>query len=697
MDTTTSVRNPLLRVLFGVIAFIAVPIYQGGKYLSQKTYDGFLGWLLGFFLGLPASVAGGIYVAGKVSWHTPAGVDSWFASWLPRLVYDAGAPVAHFVWPVVTIVAGFLGFLAVLTYAWPVLFLVAIKPLAKLSREIRRCVDDYASRNFKSNEDSFLGVVKSVFKPDLWSAVQEKERDRSWVSGAISGVSYMSIVAGVCYGSYVILTGAHAALAAYIGLAAWVVGALPALFVLFTFIPVLGNFIEYARLGFSSVVAGLSATYALAPFTKAVVAHMGYGSGLVYGLYVVEAVAVVAYIFPAVYLLLSGGLMKKIADAVEKLLDTVVDEPQNDFRRFFHQAVTLATVWRFATLSLLLWAMLGVSGGYSLALAVAVGALTYILVGELLDNSAGNIIIGLVASAHAGIFSGLAYANHGLVFGAYGAIVAGVIAAALTFCVVYPVVYRGVRFVSNLIRLSLLGQPLGKLHDKVWDRFEKVMRKFERVYERGYWDDRQQNLEGDYRKMFLHVINLASPVAGFVGGAALAQLLGFGTVLTLATAIVAAALAYLLIGQLLLVSSSGGTHLVGSVLAIGGGVTVGQHAMTAQAHGLYVAIPLGAAVAALVYCLVFPALYIGLRFLTQSWTVGWLYPLLSGIYNAAWKVFDTVIWQPFLVVYRAVRDNIFKPLWKLFVRFWAAVWAIWLSIWNGIKDAWDGMFGHKRV
>lgn len=696
MDKSSSNTNPIAKLFFLAIAIWAVPLYQGGKYLIGRALDGLWGGLLAFFVGLPAAIAGGIVAGNWVGWTTYPEVAAWSHGWMP-----------HFLWGIAGVIAGAASFWILLTYVWSALYIWGISPVNKAAEKVRKFFDRVARDHYAKGEESFLGAVKTVFQPSsLWSSVQEKDKKGTWVKGLSGAVGYMSLVAGTGYLGWLTLTGVQELLVGYIGHYAWLPAALIAYFVVFTVGPFLSDFMDYARLSFTAVVCGGASAYALMPLTGSIVnlsgATTGHAVAAYAGIFAIEGLAFVAYVFPALYLLLTGGLIKRIADAVEKLFDTVLDEKKTNFRRLFHELVTIATVWRFTTLSLMLWALLGMSSGWSAALAIAVGALTYVLVGAFLEVgrewSIGNSVIGFLFCAHMGGMAGYSWAQHGYLFGTWGAIVAGVVTFLALFCVAYPLSYKVARFLCDLTGASYLGVPLGFLHDQAWKGFRWVMKKFEKVYEKGYWDDRKETVDGNYRKAFLHVVNLLSLPVGFFAGALVWKALGLVSALTIPAGLLVAFLAYLLLGQVII---KGGTYLVGSVAAIIGGsgtgaLAYGAVAFEPVAQKLYVAVPVGILAWFAVFFFVFPAAYIVLRLLT-SWSAGFVLATLGGIYDACWKVFDKLVWQPFLVVYRFVRDYLWSPVWKTFKWVCAKVWSVWLSVWNGVKDAWNGMFGRKTA
>lgn len=688
MDKNNS--NILAKLFFGAIAIWAVPLYQGGKWLAGKALDGLWGGLLAFFIGLPLSIAGGIYAGNWVGWKSYAAVAEATHGWMP-----------FFLWAVVGVIAGAIAWWVLLTYAWSLFYLVGLKPVTKAVDGLRHFFDDVARAHYAKLEKGFLGAVKTVFQPSsLWTSVQEKDKTSNWVQWLFGAVGYLSLVLGSIYLGWLTLSCVESHLAAYMGVYAWLPAALATYFVVFTVGPFLADFMEYARLSFTSLILGAVTAYALMPLTAQITrlpadASFGQSTATYTAIFAVEALAVVAYIFPMLYLLLTGGFLQRIADGVRKLFDGVLDEKKTNFRRLLHEVATLGTVYQFTKLSLMLAAAVSLPHGWTVALAISVMVLTYLLVGAFLevgrDWSIGNSVIGVVAAAHAGGYAGVAFAKHGLLLGNWGGIVAGVVVFLASFCVVYPLLYRALRFAFDLTAISYLGVPFGYIHDKAWVGFRWVWEKFERVYTYGYWNDRQDTAYGDYRKMFPHAVNLlVSPTAGFVAGALLWKALGFASVLSIPAGVLLAVLAYLLLGQ---VVTKGGTHTVGATAAVIAGCGAGSAAYQAAiAHQMLVAFAAGVLAWLATYFLVFPAAYLALRFLT-GWSTALLLPLLSGLYETLWKAFDKLVWQPFLVVYRFVRDYFWKPVWTAFTWVCGRIWDVWLGIWNGVKDAWNSMFG----
>jgi hypothetical protein len=702
MANNSGKTNWLSLILFGWIAIWAVPLWEWGKKLLEKALDGFAGWLLGVFVGLPASIVGGIIAGSRAG--------GWIQNWIQHNLWNSDSWVVHFASGGLGVIVGALAFWVCFAYGWSAVYMVGVRPVNTVARWVRKFFDAVARDYYKSGQDAFIGAVKTVFQPSsLWSAVQEKDKNGgTWVTGLLGALAYVSLFLCSLYLAFLTLTHGHGLIAGTFGttlavnVAGWAVGALAAWFVLSTVLPILADFMDYARLSFEAVVCGLATAGALLQFTPDIV-HGSPSIGAYAGIFAIETLAVIAYVFPAVYLLLTGGLMKKIAEAVRKLFDTVLDEQRTNFRRLFHEGVTIALVWRFSTLSLLLWALLGIPAGWSMALAIAVGALTYVLAGELFEVgekwSVGNSLIGFVAAAHAGGFTGYEWASHGFLYGTWGGIVVGVFVFLLSFCFAYPIFYKVARAICDTIGLSYVGIPLSWAHEKAWKGFRWVMRKFEKVYERGYWDDRNKQVEGDFRKAFLHVVNaLVSLPAGAIAGAFLWKFFGLVSVLTIPAGVVGALLAYLLVGQVIL---KGGTYLVGTAAAIVGGIWVGSLAynavhFTEVAQKVYVALPVGILGWFVVFLFVFPALYIVLR-LGLGWSTEFVLPLVAGIYDTCWQVFDKLVWQPFLVVFRAVRDYFWLPIWKGFKAVCSFVWNICKSIWNGIMEAWNGIFGRNRA
>jgi hypothetical protein len=122
---------------------------------------------------------------------------------------------------------------------------------------------------------------------------------------------------------------------------------------------------------------------------------------------------------------------------------------------------------------------LGFATWLSWATVAASLVLSYLLVGKLLQK-AGNELVGILAGLAAGIFVGvLTFAGHAW----WVATLVGLVGAALTFGLVFPVVYVVLRAIINVTRPEKWLRPaLVAAHDAVWGKFASLWREFLEAY-----------------------------------------------------------------------------------------------------------------------------------------------------------------------------------------------------------------------
>jgi hypothetical protein len=160
--------------------------------------------------------------------------------------------------------------------------------------------------------------------------------------------------------------------------------------------------------------------------------------------------------------------------------DNTYDD-ETPYRKVFLHVLNLGTMvgafigarMLMATLGLPLW--LSIPG---IALGVV---LSYLLIGKLLLK-VGNGLPGTLVSLATGVYAGtIAYGAQS--YGLWVAIPVGLIAAALTFGLIFPVLYIGVRAVVNLFRPELWAEPaLTRVHDAGWQLVSNLWAEFLSTY-----------------------------------------------------------------------------------------------------------------------------------------------------------------------------------------------------------------------
>lgn len=122
---------------------------------------------------------------------------------------------------------------------------------------------------------------------------------------------------------------------------------------------------------------------------------------------------------------------------------------------------------------------LGFATWLSWATVAASLVLSYLLVGKLLQK-AGNELVGILTGLAAGIFVGvLTLAGHAW----WVATIVGLIAAALTFSLAFPIAYVVLRAIINVVQPEKWLRPaLVGAHDAVWGNFASLWSEFLEAY-----------------------------------------------------------------------------------------------------------------------------------------------------------------------------------------------------------------------
>ena len=430
----------------------------------------------------------------------------------------------------------------------------------------------------------------------------------------------------------------------------------------------------------------------------------------------VWAPAAVAYVllatygFPLSYLIFASGFWKKVWKKIEPSMDAYASGKETPFRHIYLQSIGIVVALAIAGASCLLCATLGTNLAIAILVPVVALLISYAFTQELIDQEYGNVLVGVLSIIGLGIVAGLQYVHLGFVFGAYGAIVAGIITALLS-AVVISLSYCGVEWLANLPGIKVvtnwLGSALPALHKSYIDKVvEPTVKACERVYNSGYLrgekDAKKVEAAASFRKLTLHGTNgiLAwgfSTAALFgVHQLAFAQAYepwaGYG---------IAAIVALFSVGLLGRVIFNAGLELSGLLAAAYAGLKVGALVLPAQTLGLYFAGPFGVVVAALTYGLAFPITLIVARALT-SWAAPGLNVPLDWINDRAWRMvrgFAKAFEHLFEFVY-----DLLEPLWKLVGRLWArlvkftaplwmAIAGIVAAVWKTCRDMWKSIFG----
>lgn len=615
-------NKPPKNFLTYIMIVFVVPVmalWEAAKGLHKAVYEqrwtGPLRALIGVVAGVGAGIGTGYFEGWQNGW-------SWYA-WLPAALAAAVATYA---------------------YLFPLAYLAVLRPLRIASKE-------------------------------LWEAVPERNQ---WFTEFLKGAAKLGALGGSAWFAWTQAVSAHANLVANgwgffagPGAFAWfvIVGCVAAAFAWSIFATTIygvcvgtGLLVAYGLMGpTSSLLSGFGLTTQAWTFTAAAV----------------EFLLWIGFVFPLLHVVASHGL-RFVKDLALKVYKAAYEKTVGQYEGVFTQLVNIWTAYHLATLSLTLFAALGLTlaGWVAWVVPAMVALLSYVLVGQLF-RAVGNRGLGIVAAAHALRWTVVPMLASGFALG--WVIGGGVLAMALTFYLVYPLAYVLVRLVGQFVLNNNVAGLLVTAHDKACDAAEQLVREVAEARTTTYGDDSW------FAKMFLHLANvtLLLPVWYYMSG----FLAAVGTSGWAAYAFTALALvlSYLLIGRLLLAARN---FLVGGVVALVGAIVAGTLAYAHTTWGLWVGIPAGLVGGFLVAGWLFPVAYVFARFVVNL--VDGFVPLFSkvvepvvrGVHEFCWKQ-AAGLWEQFKSTYRMVKEAI-KPVWN-------SIGEAWSSAWQSVKDTWESI------
>lgn len=636
-SSSTPSENVFLRALKAIgnalLAVFVTPfmlLNEFRQWLSDTVYQGgFEGparALIGVLLGFAAAGGTGYFLGWVHNWSTAAwlgtGVAAWFVTY----------------W-----------------FAWPIFYLFPIKPAFKLAElawdGIGRLAKDYA--------DWFFGGIVRLLSSILpgseaaWEKVNQKKDN--WVSKTILGLSYPISLAGSAYAGYMLyhlVAGCFSSviIGSTLGVGAGLLAGLILAGALF-------QCIDQARLPFVALATGLGLVQVFKP-ELADLASLVHANGA-YG-YMVDAalaVAFVSYVFPLVHILLSGGLLKWLVEHLKPLNEKAYDDRDKDYALFFHNLATLVftgiALWQGYS-----WALVIGLPIWAMVVALVIVALTaYLWLYDVVDHGGGTFLTGAAASLWTGWCLGSTFNAWGHAGGIWMAIPLGVFATLLMGVVVFPIAYLVLKSIFVFTRISLLGQPLARMHKAVEDGVQSLTRQIWHVYDNSYRD------RSGYQVWFLHAANITFAVYASMSLpylAAHAPLAFIGTALSWTVSPwVVGVLSYILVGRFLQ-KSNVGTEFVGAISSLAFAVWFSS-ATVAVGGSWWSTALVGVLSCCAGVALIFPIAYIIARFPAKYLLASWTNFILEKVHNFAWDCFK-VVWDKLVAVYRVVHNTVFVPL-----------------------------------
>ena len=169
---------------------------------------------------------------------------------------------------------------------------------------------------------------------------------------------------------------------------------------------------------------------------------------------------------------------KRIGTELGHAFSNTYDD-ETPYKAVFLQLVNLGTLVG------VFFGMHALSGALGFATWLTIGTiafslvLSYLLVGKLLSK-AGNELVGILGGLAVGVFVGvLTFAGHAW----WVATLVGLVAAALTFSLAFPIAYVVLRAILNVIQVQTWLRPvLVGAHDWSWEKFTGLWSEFMEVY-----------------------------------------------------------------------------------------------------------------------------------------------------------------------------------------------------------------------
>jgi hypothetical protein len=242
------------------------------------------------------------------------------------------------------------------------------------------------------------------------------------------------------------------------------------------------------------------------------------------------------------------NLWNRIVDRLEKaikamwnLVEDVYATDRSAFRDvFLHVLNIFSTVAVGGVLAVVLHAA-GFTSVFGIVLMVLITLLAMLAVFTLFGYfllSAGNVVVGLACSVAAYFAVPALVHNFGFGFGPLNDTLAGVISAAVTFLIAFPLFYRGVRKIGK--------GPAEKVRDGLVNFHREVCKKVGT----SFWDTYMK--PDDRSRLWLHIVNFFVVADILFWGYQLAALTGLAkpwVIALSALALVPAWLSYVLIGK----------------------------------------------------------------------------------------------------------------------------------------------------
>lgn len=627
-----------------LIAGVIYIFVESARSLTKHTYGN--GWQA-LFLRLPF---------GSVLSFAAAASAGHYAGWV------LGAPTWQW------LLAGFGALLGTFFYAWPVAYLLAVKPVWKLAElvwaAVRKGIREHAERFFKT----LISVLGFALPGShrAWDALLSKH-SKSWAVSLTYGLTYATSLYFAWKTGWAAYAWLGALLPSALPVISWGLAASGALLAFLMFAGVAWQLLEYGKVPFLGLLAGASVSFIFAENWSLLAASLGLSGNAVYLVYAAAGILTATYAFPLTILTLSGDLIKQLVKKIEQLANLCYSDQDKDYVLFFQHAANLTLTAAVGYLAMFVCASLALAPVYTWIITAVAVVIAY---NELYDfyggSASGNGLLGTFSGVMVAWFAGKAYYAAGLTGGIWIAVPAGLFAGLFQASVIFPALYVALRFVLRGIGAGALGQPLDRLHKAVDSNLRKATRWLKTIYEGTYRD------QSGYQNWFLQVSNIALTLGTFF---AVKALFAAGLATTIG-AIFAAYVVYNLGGQLVR-DWRYGVAAIGTLAAFAGAIVTGAY-LYSGGYNLFLVVICALTGGSLTYSFLFPLAYILMRLPAKPLLSSWSSQPLQRLHELSWSVFG-VVWEKLMDLVEVI-VRIMQPFWQVFARAFAKVGAFYRQI-----------------
>ncbi len=637
-----SQTNPVVRILMIILAAIFVAPVEGAKWLNRKVYEasGFTANTLSFILSLATSFEVAKWASSGYPWYTWLGL-------------------------------GLITFAVSVGYVFPIVYLLAIHPVYRMLKKAWTAYTHFAQNQASKIVNAIVNAFSDLpGSKTLWSKADALKS--AWFVRFIDCIAYCTFImlglytghevynhlnmlsSGVAFVSHVAVTWGCVVLAILAGVAVT---------------SILVEFMANAGYKFVTIILGMAAAWSIChfcginPIANTLTAFVAF-------------VLAIAYVYPLVVVAMGSGFWKRVYKKWEPIVNATYTDPYDTKTlpagsKLFRMLVSLGLA--FVAYGLVNhFAVLAVTTYFAASISGLAAILVYTLMAKWSLGNAGNSFLAIFSGLYLAAKAGLAYYALGLPFGVIGGFVSAILAAVATWFVAFPAAYMLFTTVIALPGLNTVAAFVVKavvfVQNAAYTLVKKVYDQAERIYNYGYVKPNAFN-------------SLATQIANIAIACGLGYL-AFGVsanaVEALAMAFVTFALSYLLIGKI--INRNSGINILGALTGLACVIALGKSVYPAT--GLAEAMSFSLVAGSLVYTLIFPAVFIAVRFVANPVLMPWLLNVLEGVYNFAWKHFGTV-WNAFLVVYHMVA-KVFDPIVKAVFNFLRQAWLALKSVWSSI-------------